>query len=1397
MRATWILVPLLFGCLAASSAKAFTVTSLIDSVTAIANDGTLRGAVLASNAGAGGATIDFNVPAGGTITLTAGELALTQSVTITGPTSMAITISGNNASRIFNVASGITVGVANLNLTNGRAANGASGANGIGPPAFIPATAGLPGANGGAILNAGTLTLTSCVVSACRAGTGGTGGDGYADTRGTSQARGGDGVAGGSGGAGGAIYSTGTAAVVRCTVMNCSAGVGGTGGNGGYGTVYGGWGSTGGLGGAAGAVWAASGTLTLDTSTVSNCAAGAGGRGGNAGTGIGGPRGGSGGNGGSAGAIGNGGLATVSLVSCTVVNNLSGAGGAPGQDGMNAFPAAVSGALGTAGGMAGPATLRNTIIARNNIYLGSTSPDISGAISTLGYNLIGDKTGGSFTPLASDLAGSSTLPVDPELGPLGNNGGATPTCRVLSLSMALNSGDPALTGTDQRGLPRSSGGAVDKGAFELQLDANADLSALTVSAGAFAPSFSPGIVSYSMTVANSVGFLSLRPVVANVDASISLPSSAAIPSNVDSTFALNVGSNAIVLNLTASDNFTTKTYTLTVTRQSAVNAPTASTGAASGITTTTATLAAIVNPQGSATTALIEYGTTVALGSSASVTLTPNNGTADQSASVNLTGLPPGTGYYYRISATNAAGTATGAMLWFQTLITPPAATTYIIASNVTTTTATLTGLVNPNGFFTTASIEYGTTTSYGSSINLPLSPAFGSTTQTVSANISSLIAGTTYHYRTTAVNGGGTVVGNDATFTTLPLPTAVLTAPTSIGSAGATLNATVTPNGSTITSAQFEYGLTTSYGSTSAAVSNLTFTQTVSRAITGLTQGTTYHYRLKGTYSGGTINSSDGTFTTAATATPPTATTTAATSIGTSTVTFNGTVNANGKATTVDFEYGLTTAYGSTVSATLSPNNGTTVVSVSAGRTGLTYNTTYHYRIKATNADGVVTGSDVSFTTLTPTPTVGIGSTNIYSSYATIIPSVNPNGVATTAALQYGLTTSYGSSIPITLTPNNDSNTHFVSLTLSSLTPGTTYHYRVTATSAGGTVNGTDQTFTTTSPGPLFSSLSATSITASTVTLNGYANSNGFPASVSFEYGTTTAYGASVLASSNLNTSGYFHSVTANVTGLTGNTLYHYRITGTNSEGTNSSIDGTFTTLVNTSTNADLSNIVVQFGTPVGGIINYPLTPAFSSSVTSYTSSVDGPFDLIVTRSDPAALVSINSIVGSSTSSFVPTGGSRIITIMVTAPNGTTTKTYTVALHSATSLPGWRMQHFSTSSNTGNAADTADADQDGISNLLEWTCGTNPLGGNPFNQSAARNGTMLEYIYTRSVAAGSAGATLVVECTTTLAANDWHTAGITETIISDDGTTQTVKASVPVPDGSQCFVRLRVGAPP
>ena len=192
-------------------------------------------------------------------------------------------------------------------------------------------------------------------------------------------------------------------------------------------------------------------------------------------------------------------------------------------------------------------------------------------------------------------------------------------------------------------------------------------------------------------------------------------------------------------------------------------APTVATTAASSITISGATVNGGVNPNGQSTTAWFEWGTSAALATFSSTSnQSLGSGTTSMPVTAALSGLSPGTAYYFRVAASNAAGTTKGSILSFSTTTALAPTATTNAATSVTASGATVNGGVNPNGQSTTAWFEWGTSptlATFSSTSNQSLGS--GTTSVPVNAVLSGLTSGTTYYFRVAASNAAGTTKGS------------------------------------------------------------------------------------------------------------------------------------------------------------------------------------------------------------------------------------------------------------------------------------------------------------------------------------------------------------------------------------------------------------------------------------------------------------------------------------------------------------------------------------------------------------------------------------------------------------------------------------------------------------
>ncbi|MGE5281954.1 MAG: hypothetical protein ACM3N0_06470, partial [Chloroflexota bacterium] len=293
--------------------------------------------------------------------------------------------------------------------------------------------------------------------------------------------------------------------------------------------------------------------------------------------------------------------------------------------------------------------------------------------------------------------------------------------------------------------------------------------------------------------------------------------------------------------------------------------PVVSTGEASEVTGYGATLSGTINPEELATEYSFQYGISIP-GMSHSETKKLSAGTESVGVSQTIRGLSPSTTYYYRLTATNPAGSH-GEYESFTTTDGKPKVTVES-PSGVKSGQATLNAKVLTNGYGSYCWIEWGPTTSYGNATYHELvggEPGESPVSQTILG----LKSQTTYHYRFVVENAYGTDTSADQTLTTPNwLPAIGYQTQVGVTAGEATLTAGINPD-SFATHYRFEWGPTASYGNSvpasDAEIGSGESEVEAAQTISGLKPATKYHFRTVATNAEGTTYGSDQTFVTGA----------------------------------------------------------------------------------------------------------------------------------------------------------------------------------------------------------------------------------------------------------------------------------------------------------------------------------------------------------------------------------------------------------------------------------------------------------------------------------------------------------------------------------------------------
>ncbi len=470
-------------------------------------------------------------------------------------------------------------------------------------------------------------------------------------------------------------------------------------------------------------------------------------------------------------------------------------------------------------------------------------------------------------------------------------------------------------------------------------------------------------------------------------------------------------------------------------------------------------------------TSLVDYGTTTQLGS-----LAGQAGDSVTSHSVVLTGLSANTLYYYQIRSTDSAGNST---------VDNNGGIYYNFTTSADSTAPTITSVAAPVVDLHSATITWTTSESATSLVEYSTNADLSGSSQTViitdlrtkhSVIVSGLTLNTTYYYRVKSKDAADneTISTPIKNFTTsnakedLTAPVVSSVSSGSITQTGATIAWTTDENSTSLV----DYGATTQLGSLAGQAGDSVTSHSV--AITGLSANTLYYYQVKSTDSAGntTTDNNGGayyTFTATADSTAPTISNVTTAVISDTSVSIVWDTN---ELSTSQIEYGATDSYGSETTL-----DSTLTIQHSVKLSGLTANTSYHYRVKSKDAaNNTATSSDYNFTTQTSG-----GETIIirrpYDTDAPVILNIRvlelrQNSVkihwttseATNTLVAFGETNSYGS-----LGGNLDELVLEHEVKLSNLQTETTYHYKIYGYDvAGNKGSSDDKTFTTLKEGEI-----------------------------------------------------------------------------------------------------------------------------------------------------------------------------------------------------------------------------------------------------------------------------------------------------------------------------------------
>ena len=624
------------------------------------------------------------------------------------------------------------------------------------------------------------------------------------------------------------------------------------------------------------------------------------------------------------------------------------------------------------------------------------------------------------------------------------------------------------------------------------------------------------------------------------------PPGGSLPSKII-TFSVRINagvtSASIVNTATLTDGAATVTQTTTTPVSVSAPADTTAPSIIGGPTATPSTNSAVISwSTNEASTSIVQYGTTSALGT------TSSDSTLVTSHSVTLSDLAHSTTYYYRVGSTDSGGNGPtqSTILQFTTL-TPADTTAPVITGLPTAISPGYNSVVIEwaTNEASTSLVYYGTSSS---ALSLTASDVALVTAHSVS--LTGLSASTTYYFRvgSTDAQGNGPTYSPSATsslsFATTAAPDTAAPVITSAPSAMPLSQSSVSIEWSTDepSTSIVQYGTTPGLGLTSTNTDKVTSHQVT---LLGLSAATTYYYRVGSvdrSNNGPTYSDIFSVVTLQAPDTAPPVITSAPSvvSIGDNSARIEWSTDEQGTSLVQYGTSATTLTMSASITSTRQMVHGVTL-------TGLTASTTYYYRVGSVDAsnNGPAYGAIQSFRTIAAPDTKA----PVIVSAPTVVEKTNTSAViqwatdeASNSVVQYGTTTAYGD------TRSKSAAEILHSVTLTGLTGSTEYNFRVGSTdpAGNGPTYSVNSTFTTEATpdtaAPVI--IQAPMVVEQTDTTATIVWTTDELSSSIVEFGTTTSYGRSQTRPGDTTV----HSVM--LTGLTGSTSYYFRVGSRDSTG-------------------------------------------------------------------------------------------------------------------------------------------------------------------------------------------------------------------------------------------------------